>query len=131
MTNENPIHDDLIYKQAAEKNIFWIRDRLAYKAFGTPETKVAGHHISKSIKLPVFLFEVGEVKFAIRFNFYDWCVRVYSDNDLPEIPKFILKDTSIGFYEGMEFLAEPKAEYCFNIREDLFAFCKFLRLELT
>lgn len=127
---ENIIDEACLYRNTAMKNMHWVEDTIGSYLF-KQDTLVAGYHVSKSIRLPVFLFRIGTYQIALRFNFYDWCVRVYTtDDDMPSIPKYIADSSGDGFYEGMEFLAECDTQYCFARSEDLFAYLKFLASEI-
>jgi hypothetical protein len=92
---------DLYYKDAASAQVQLVRDTLAALVWadvpywkraneGEPRTdcKVTGYviseHRSKSVRLPVYLFERADlgIRFVLRNNFYDWKLSVMSENPI-------------------------------------------------
>lgn len=77
--------------------------------YGKPPLKqrlsayVVGEHISKSVRLPVFMFEREDIglRFVIRYNFYDWNISIETSKDVPVdvIDGFDL-DTKYCFFQG-------------------------------
>lgn len=107
-----PDEKKLIYAEAAQQQIIWVRDCLAYKLWNLllplgvsmeereKTLTVEGSHISKSVRLPVYRFDIGGHKIKLRGNFYDWCVRCWTPTK--PFPKWTgVHDASNGCFEGM------------------------------
>ncbi len=87
-------NDDLIYNNAAEEQIMFVRDVIdrllnshqTYEFLKTHPVEVIGTHISKSCPLPVYRIRVyvrdddtsKYLEVIMRNNFYDWKVTVRS-----------------------------------------------------
>ena len=122
------------YAEAAQYQMSWVRDSLAYMAWNSllpPPPKdwsigereamltVDGTHTSKSVLLPVYRFDIGGVTTKIRGNFHDWCVRCWTPMQ-QKFPKWMNVDTAGGYYEGMEGEESPVA-FCLPSQEQLYA----------
>lgn len=122
------------YANAAQDQITWVRNHLAYMAWNSllpPPPKdwsidereatltVDGTHTSKSVLLPVYRFDMGGVITKIRGNFHDWCVRCWAPLKR-EFPEWMNVEVGGGCYEGMEGEDSPVA-FCVPDRERLFA----------
>jgi len=87
--NENKPSDDLIYKDGYWEQIIFVRDTLpqllfaSYKEAQKHEPVVISTHTSKSVKLPVFQFELPSgIIITMRYNFHDWKVSVNSPTEV-------------------------------------------------
>ena len=84
---------------------------------------VVGEHTSKSVRLPVFMFEREDlgVRFVIRYNFYDWNISIETLEDIPaDILDGFNLDTTYCFFQGFP------AEYRFkgyNENNSKFSMC--------
>lgn len=79
---ENLPKETMIYKTAAENQIYFVRDTL--RNFNKiSKIEVISTHTSKSIKLPVYhiVWENG-IEMILRDNFYDWKISVESPLEL-------------------------------------------------
>jgi len=66
-------------------NHLWFIDELKYmlsQGCMLMKANVVSTHMSKSITLPVIMFEKCQVKIYMRYNFHDWTVSVDSPYDL-------------------------------------------------
>lgn len=74
--NANIPEDDLLYRDAGIDQGVFFRDQLgrcivrSYEEF-TNCASVIGEHLSKSVKLPVVLFERPGLSVVVRDNFHD------------------------------------------------------------
>ena len=101
----------LIYEEAANKQVMWVRDKLInaisrslwekeLRNNGIPKFFVVGEHRSKSCALPVYYINLGFVRLVMRNNFYDWNISVDSDSPIiGDIQDTINSDTYC-FFQG-------------------------------
>lgn len=110
------------YRESAIRQADWVERYLAYTIYGNrysaDQIKVGGTHVSKSVMLPVYQFEVGYVMIQVRHNFYDWCVRVYNHPVPFDLPDWICTNFGTGHYEGM--LDTECIQFCVGSREVLY-----------
>ena len=74
------LKETLVYKNSAENQAIWVRDKIAQ---GLLKCKcfVVSTHVSKACKLPVYYLKLRNgIKVIMRNNFYDWKVSV----EIPE-----------------------------------------------
>ncbi|MBP1308994.1 hypothetical protein JOD82_002014 [Paenibacillus sp. 1182] len=83
---ENKPPKDMHFYSAYWDQIMFVRDQLTSLIYGSiidgePFRGVISDHVSKSVRLPVYLFEVKELqlRLILRGNFYDWKLSVESD----------------------------------------------------
>lgn len=81
---EHPLAETLIYRGAALDQD--IRFMTLAQAIGSLPVVVAGDHTSKSCALAVARFDVGEVTFLVRDNFYDLNLAVFAPRLPVEVP---------------------------------------------
>lgn len=90
--NSNIPDDNLRYRDAGIDQGVFFRDQLGrciartYEEF-TDCASVIGEHLSKSVKLPVVLFERPGLAVVVRDNFHDVTISVKRDSD--ETPEAI------------------------------------------
>lgn len=128
-----PVNKEMVYSKPASNQAMWVRDRLSWMAYNTLTPKgsersfdsweasvtVDGTHVSKSIELPVYRFDVNGVTTKVRGNFHDWCARCYTPLKR-EFPDYIKSHMGKGFFEGMEVNDSP-VSFCMNSREELYS----------
>lgn len=94
---ENTPEEKMIYKEAADRQIMFIRDEIPnfFTEFMLKKVEVVSTHTSKSIKLPVYhiVLENG-MEFVLRGNFHDWKISVSSPFDI-DIPEEILSNYTL------------------------------------
>ena len=79
---EHEINDEMLWKKAAINQMVFVRDDLngliqnRLKSKDRTDVEVISEHRSKSIILPVFVLERGDLKIILRYNFYDWKMSV-------------------------------------------------------
>lgn len=79
---EHEIKDEMLWKKAAKRQVYFVEDDLnplmQNKLKGKDRTKVQviSEHCSKSIILPVYVLERGDLKIILRENFYNWKMSV-------------------------------------------------------
>ncbi len=79
---EHPIKDEMLWKKAAERQMYFVEDDLnplMQNRLKGKERKIAqviSEHRSKSIILPVYVLERGDLKMILRYNFYNWKMSV-------------------------------------------------------
>ena len=129
--NSNMPAENLVYAGAAKSQIMWVRDSLSYAIWNSlmaknPEIKdwratltVDGTHRSKSVLLPVYRFDAGDITIKVRGNFHDWCVR-YWGPEPKRFPSWMGAYDREGFYEGMAGEFSP-VEFCIGEKEKLYA----------
>ena len=89
---ENKPGETMRYKEAAERQIMFLRDELQnfFNPFVLKKVQVISTHTSKSIKLPVYYVELEDgMQLILRGNFHDWKISVNSPFDV-EIPEELL-----------------------------------------
>ena len=80
------IDNTMIYKKAAENQWLFVRDDLCRNLLKVP-CFVVGTHMSKSIMLPVYRFELDNgIEITMRENFYGWVVSLKSPFVIRELP---------------------------------------------
>ena len=120
--SNNKPDENLIYKDGLRKQCLFVRDVLMlnmfldiatdfkkYKPFSDERSKifesfvpsVIGTHRSKSVLLPVMEMDLSKIglKIVLRYNFYDWCISVESENDI-ECDFMGLITYDKGYFEG-------------------------------
>lgn len=89
--------DNMIYKEATEKQIMFIRDEF-FNFFPTEMIKkieVVSTHTSKSIKLPVYHVVLNDgIELVMRGNFHDWKISVNAPFEI-ELPEKILSNYTL------------------------------------
>ena len=112
-------NDNLIYKDGLKEQCLFVRKLMQY-LFLEPETNysskewdeqskilndfepiVVGTHHSKSVKLPVMeicLPNLG-LNIVLRYNFYDWCISVESEQEVDCDFMGLVTDQK-GYFEG-------------------------------
>lgn len=124
--SNNEPEETLIYRHGLRDQAVFIRDKIMlnmflgiatdyhkYKDFSEEHSKlyesfhpsVIGTHTSKSVKLPVMEMDMSEklgLKIIVRYNFYDWCISIESDNEVDCDFLGLIKPSSIrkGYFEG-------------------------------
>ena len=114
--------ENLIYKDGLKKQCSFVRDKLMrdmflgiatdyfeYKTFSDERSAifesfvpyVVGTHRSKSVLLPVMEMDLSKIglKIVLRYNFYDWCISVESENNI-ECDFMGLITDDRGYFEG-------------------------------
>lgn len=112
-------NDNLIYKDGLKEQCLFVR-KLMQDLFLEPETNysskewdeqskilndfepiVVGTHRSKSVKLPVMEICLPNLGFNIvlRYNFYDWCISVESEQEVDCDFMGLVTDQK-GYFEG-------------------------------
>lgn len=94
---ERAVEDNMIWKECYKSQLMFVRDNLNglvnagidYKEITS--VQVISTHCSKSIELPVYLLQRGELFIVLRNNFYNWKMSVIN-------PDFILSDFSTIFH---------------------------------
>jgi len=122
----------------------WVRDVLRWMLFkaitpagmqvvGEDHDKILtvdGTHTSKSVKLPVYRFDSQGVTVKLRYNFHDWCIKVWGAEDV-EFPHYLAHEQLNGYFEGMEDdtdgeLGKPSHRYSVGGIEKVYATLWFL-----
>lgn len=84
--NDNPVDDEMIWKSAYKQQFMFVRDKLnglmqnSLEPDERNEVKVISKHTSKSILLPVYHLQRGELHIILRENFYNWKMTVINPN---------------------------------------------------
>jgi len=137
--------DDLIYKDAANNQIGFVRWKLSgllanrddhtIEEFKTLFKVVSTHH-SKSVELPVYYVDWKRgFTFVLRYNFYNWNVTIIdnrpSDTSPLKLPEYMHIDEQYGycFVEGFpeeyikgKYIENPRAfTFCCDHDHDLYA----------
>jgi hypothetical protein len=78
---ENTIDDEMLWKQAASNQMHFVEDlnglmQNKLKKSERKQVQVISEHMSKSILLPVYLLERGDLQIILRYNFYNWKMSV-------------------------------------------------------
>jgi hypothetical protein len=78
---ENTIDDEMLWKQAASNQMHFVDDlnglmQNRLKKDERKQVQVISEHMSKSILLPVYLLERGDLQIILRYNFYNWKISV-------------------------------------------------------
>jgi len=104
--------DEMLWKDVYWKQIIFVRDYIAnllsrsHEEFCYMLPDVAGEHTSKSIKCPVYFFDLKRdgVKIWMRYNFYDWNISVQSEKPITCDFLDVFSDENYGycFCQGME-----------------------------
>lgn len=93
---ENKPDDSMVYKEAACRQIMFVRDEVPslFTKFMLKKIEVISTHTSKSIKLPVYhvVLENG-IELIMRGNFHDWKITVSSPFEIP-LPQELLSNQS-------------------------------------
>lgn len=119
--SNNKPDENLIYKDGLKHQCIFVRDKLMmnmfldvatdyfkYKSFDERSAilksfvpYVIGTHRSKSVLLPVMEMDLSKIglKIVLRYNFYDWCISVESENDI-ECDFMGLITYDKGYFEG-------------------------------
>lgn len=118
----NKPDENLIYKNGLSEQCLFVRnelmgdlflyiatDYLKYKSFSDERSKILGNfmpnvigtHRSKSVLLPVMEMDLSKIglKIILRYNFYDWCISVESENDIDCDFMGLITDQK-GYFEG-------------------------------
>ncbi len=138
---EHEVSKDKLWKDAAGNQMDWVQQHLQYPVavlltkddpdatmhcMDEVKVKVVSTHTSKSILLPVYCLEFGEIKLVLRHNFYDWCLKIWLPKDMeaPGIPKYMDMATQDGFYEGMGdgVLPDSDIQLCFRTPEEVYSY---------
>lgn len=104
MRTENQIGDEMLWKNAAIKQMVFVRDELCTYFLHVP-VFVVSTHMSKSIVLPVYRFELDNgIVATMRENFYGWVVSLKSPFPitLPEDIAISNGDISPCYCEGFK-----------------------------
>lgn len=103
--SNNEPNKNLIYKDGLREQCLFVRDTLMlnmfveiatdylkYESFSDEHSAifesfvpyVIGTHYSKSVLLPVMEMDLSKIglKIVLRYNFYDWCISVESENEI-------------------------------------------------
>lgn len=89
---ENELDNSLIYKNAAERQMIFVRDKIGTHLTKSPIFVVSTHR-SKSCLLPVYFFRLTNgIEFIMRENFYGWVVSIRSPFVIDELPSFCRGD---------------------------------------
>ncbi len=112
----------LIYKDGQPKQIDFVMNVLpevfarSYREFDgmrMKDVRVCGEHHSKSVPLPVFWINWGNIRLIMRNNFYDWKVTVFTVHNIPGLKDIDWRDI---VYEG---ITEPvKHVYCEGFKKE-------------
>ena len=109
---ENNPDPNLKYRDGWSEQIVFVRDKLTSMLVGErfdyeKYVKVISTHMSKSVKLPVFMIDLPKIglTLVLRNNFYDWKVSVMSE-------KAVAND-----FEGL-FTSGEKALHCEGFPEE-------------
>ncbi len=79
---EHPVQDEMLWRKAAFNQFNFVRDDLnpllqnKLKSADRKNIQVISEHRSKSIILPVYVLERGDLKIILRYNFYNWKMSV-------------------------------------------------------
>ncbi len=79
---EHPVKDEMLWQKAAFNQFNFVRDDLnpliqnRLKSAERKDIQVISEHRSKSIVLPVYVLERGDLKIILRYNFYNWKMSV-------------------------------------------------------
>lgn len=81
---------EMVYKDAMISQVLFVRDDLAplitqdlsREVTRTETTFVISTHISKSVRLPVYLLERPGLMIVLRDNFHDWKMTVISEKEV-------------------------------------------------
>lgn len=85
---ENELDDKLIYKNAAERQMVFVRDAIGMHLTHSP-IFVLSTHMSKSCLLPVYGLKLTNgIELIMRENFYGWVVSIRSPFTIDKLPKF-------------------------------------------
>lgn len=94
---ENRPHENMVYKNAAEEQIMFMRDKIQifFTPFMLKAVQVVSTHVSKSITLPVYHIALRDgLELILRGNFYDWKISVKSPFEI-ELPNEILTQNTL------------------------------------
>lgn len=120
--SNNEPDENLIYKDGLREQCLFVRDTLMLNMFidiATDYLKynvfsdelraifeyfvpyVIGTHRSKSVLLPVMEMDLSKIglKIVLRYNFYDWCISVESENEI-NCDFMELVTNEKGYFEG-------------------------------
>ena len=78
---ENVVPDEMLWKKASSQQMHFVDDlngliQNRLKVSERTQVQVISEHTSKSILLPVYLLERGDLKIILRENFYNWKMSV-------------------------------------------------------
>ena len=134
--NENQPSEELIYGTAMTRQMIWVRDTLAGMIFFAckdvnPDFEVwqardeyltvESTHMSKSCLLPVYTFTIGNMQIHLRYNFYDWCVKITNTTMTEDqFPEYMKPHFMRGYYEGMSQI-DADIEFAVGDEERLYA----------
>lgn len=94
---ENMPAKDMTYKNSAEEQIMFLRDKtqIFFTNFMLKTVQVVSTHVSKSITLPVYHIVLKDgLELILRGNFHDWKISVNSPFEI-EIPNEILTNYTL------------------------------------
>ena len=83
---EHIIKDEMLWKKAAQNQMMFVHDKLNGLMQNSLETEdrtdveVISTHTSKSILLPVYHLQRGDLHIILRENFYNWKMSVLNPN---------------------------------------------------
>lgn len=119
--SNNKPDENLIYKNGLSEQCVFVRDTLMrdlflriasdYRSDKTFDERseildnfipsVIGTHRSKSVLLPVMEMDLSKIglKIVLRYNFYDWCISVESENEVDCDFMGLITDQK-GYFEG-------------------------------
>lgn len=119
--SNNKPDENLIYKNGLAEQCVFVRDMLMENLFlriasdySSEKTfderseildnfipSVIGTHRSKSVLLPVMEMDLSKIglKIVLRYNFYDWCISVESENEVDCDFMGLITDHK-GYFEG-------------------------------
>lgn len=119
--SNNKPDENLIYKNGLAEQCVFVRDTLMGNLFlriasdySSEKTfderseildnfipSVIGTHRSKSVLLPVMEMDLSKIglKIVLRYNFYDWCISVESENEVDCDFMGLITDQK-GYFEG-------------------------------
>ena len=81
------LSDNLLYKQAAEKQAIFVRDKVGLGLLECTPVFVVSTHKSKSVLLPVYYIKMRNgLELMMRDNFYDWKLSVKIPEGYTSLP---------------------------------------------
>lgn len=115
---ENTIEDTMLWKKSAQMQMDFVdsqlnglmQNRLRKKE--RTEVQIISEHRSKSIDLPVYVLERGDLKIILRENFYNWKISVICSRKIdanfdglfhttpPIEPDYTADELWHGYFEG-------------------------------
>lgn len=97
------MYRDLPYEQLETFKIVVEEAKNPYEVSHVVSAYVVGEHMSKSVRLPVYMLERPDLglRLVMRDNYYDWNIAIESDTPVPrEVLDGIRLDTTYCFFQG-------------------------------